>query len=150
MPLLWPLVSSLHAGYMQVANIYRHLGMIRESIFFVGEALKTVEAVEAKPAVSWTKVVLGDLMIRCGDITEGSEILEKVRQSIDGSRTTIDLEVATGNLEKLNGDFESEIGAYQRAEKAIDDLLAHALQKSAKAGETQELAGQYASPLPLS
>lgn len=136
-PKLWPLVSSLHLGYIQAANIYRHLGMIRESIYFAEQALKTVEAVDAKPAINRTKVMLGDLKIRCGQMEEGKELLMSVSSSMGTDKTAVLFQVAVGNFERLNGNFAAEIDAYQRAEKTIDSLVAKTLGKTAGAGEIQ-------------
>jgi separase len=123
LPTLWPLVSALHLGYMQAANVYRHLGMIRESLYFAEQALKTVEAVGATPSIDKTKVMIGDLKVRGGQLSEGSEILDGIVRSLGDNRATAALELALGNLEKLRGDFSAELKAYQRAEKAIDELL---------------------------
>jgi separase len=137
-PALWSLVPALHQGYMQTANIYRHLGMIRESMYYVNEALKALQAVGAKPIIDWTSVWLGDLKIRCGEIEEGETILDAVEESMSATRAMIAFHVAKGNLEKMQGDFESEVGAYRAAERMIDELLAKAMDKSTAGGEVQQ------------
>jgi separase len=129
LPSLWPLVTSLHLGFVQTANVYRHLGLIQESIYFVNEALRVVRAVNAKSMVDWTQVMLADLKIRGGKVEEGTEILEAIRQSATESRAMVSLEIAAGNLEKLNGDFDSEMEAYRRADRLIDGLLAQVADK---------------------
>ncbi|KAI5810824.1 peptidase family C50-domain-containing protein, partial [Pyronema omphalodes] len=123
LPLLWPLVSSLHLGYLQTAFIYRHLGMIRESIYFVQQALKTVEAVDAKRTIQRTKLLLADLKIRCGEVEEGGKMLEEIGH-IEDARARAVWEVAKGNLERLRGNWEEELEAYKRAEKAVDEVIA--------------------------
>ncbi|KAF8247424.1 hypothetical protein K440DRAFT_584672 [Wilcoxina mikolae CBS 423.85] len=137
LPKLWPLVSSLHLGYIQAANIYRHLGMIRESIYFMNHALKTVEAVDAKPSIDRTKVMLGDLKVRCGEMNEGSAMLENAGQSIGGGRAMVSFQIAVGNLERLNGNLEAEIEAYRRAEEALNSLVTNIMNKAEKSGNSE-------------
>lgn len=142
-PKQWPLVSSLHLGYVQSANVYRHLGMIRESIYFATQALKIVEAVDAKLTVDRTKVMLADLMVRSGETAEGSVMLESVRKSMSAGRAIVAFQIATGNLAGLNENFGAEIEAYHQADKAIDDLVTGAIEASGNDVNSEELAEQY-------
>jgi len=111
--------------------------MIRESMYYVNEALKALQAVDAKPAIDWTNVWLGDLKIRCGETEEGEAILDVVEESMSATRAMISFHVAKGNLGKIQGDFDSEVGAYRAAEKMIDELLAKAVDQSTGGSEVQ-------------
>lgn len=138
LPLLWPLVSSLHLGYLQTAFIYRHLGMIRESIYFVQQALKTVEAVDAKRTIQRTRLLLADLKIRCGEVEEGGKMLEELGQIEDGRARAV-WEVAKGNLERLRGNWEEELEAYRRAEKTVEGVIAQVAGAGAVMNGTEEV-----------
>ncbi|PWW75361.1 hypothetical protein C7212DRAFT_358438 [Tuber magnatum] len=122
-PLLWPLVSSLYAGLLQTSNIYRHQGMVREAEFYLEQALKTVEAVDAPSRVSLAMTMYGDLRIRSGRIDEGEEMLQKASKSIGEGREALEFEVASGNLDRLRGNFAEEGRAYERAEKQLENLM---------------------------
>ncbi|KAG0138703.1 peptidase family C50-domain-containing protein [Tuber indicum] len=122
-PLLWPLVSSLYAGLLQTSNIYRHQGMVREAEFYLEQALKTVEAVNASSRINLAMTMYGDLRIRSGHIDEGEEMLQKAGKSIGGGREALEFEVASGNLDRLRGDFAGEGRAYERAEKQLEQLM---------------------------
>lgn len=123
-PLLWPLVSALYSGYLQVSNIYRHQGMIREAEYFLDQTLKIVEAVKATPRVAKAMTVYGDLKVRAGLVVEGEEMLEKARRLITNGNGVVDFEVAAGNLERMRGDWQEESEAYERAEKHLEQLMA--------------------------
>lgn len=121
-PLLWPLVSALHAAYIQASNIYRHQGMVREAEYYLDQALKTVEAVRATPRVAKTMTMYGDLKVRAGFVEEGEEMLASARKLI--SSGSVDFEVAAGNLERIKGDWMEESKAYERAEEHLEQLMA--------------------------
>lgn len=123
-PLLWPLVSALYAGYLQTSNIYRHQGMVREAEFYLEQALKTVETVNATPRVAKTLTMYGDLKVRAGLVEEGEEMLDKARKLITSGNSIVDFEVAAGNLERIKGDWKEESEAYERAEKHLEQLMA--------------------------
>ncbi|CUS09257.1 unnamed protein product [Tuber aestivum] len=122
-PLLWPLVSSLYAGLLQTSNIYRHQGMVREAEFYLEQALKTVEAVNAPSRINLAMTMYGDLRIRSGYVDEGEEMLQRAGKSIGGGREALEFEVASGNLDRLRGDFAGEGRAYERAEKQLENLM---------------------------
>ncbi|KAH0612981.1 uncharacterized protein H6S33_009361 [Morchella sextelata] len=123
-PLLWPLVSALHSSLLQASNIYRHQGMVREAEFYLQQALKTVEAVNATSRMAKTMTLYGDLKVRAGLTEEGTEMLEQARELITNGHDFVEIEVAAGNLERIRGDWQEESEAYERAEKHLEELMA--------------------------
>lgn len=97
--------------------------MVREAEFYLDQALKTVDAVNATPRVAKTMTMYGDLKVRAGLIEEGEEMLERARKLINGSGV-VDFEVAAGNLERIKGDWKEESEAYERAERHLEQLMA--------------------------
>ncbi|KAG0639234.1 peptidase family C50-domain-containing protein [Tuber brumale] len=145
-PLLWPLVSSLYAGLLQTSNIYRHQGMVREAEFYLEQALKTVEAVSASSRINLAMTMYGDLRIRSGHIDEGEEMLQKAGKSIGKGREVLEFEVASGNLDRLRGDFAGEGRAYERAEKQLEQLMSvrYIEKLGAFTGDSEDLAEKVA------
>lgn len=123
-PLLWPLISALHSSLLQASNIYRHQGMVREAEFYLQQALKTVEAVNATSRMAKTMTLYGDLKVRAGLTEEGTEMLDQARELITNSHDFVEIEVAAGNLERIRGDWQEESEAYERAEKHLEELMA--------------------------
>lgn len=97
--------------------------MIREAEYFLEQALKTVEAVNASPRVSIAMTLFGDLRVRSGEVDAGEDMLKAAREFIGNGRGVLELEVATGNIQRLRGDLVEECKAYQRAERYLEDIM---------------------------
>ncbi|KAI5795625.1 peptidase family C50-domain-containing protein [Geopyxis carbonaria] len=123
MPSVWPVVSSIYLANVLSAEIYRHLGMVMEALYFAKRALDIAKAVDAKPAIAQALILVADMEIRSGKIEEGELTLEDARGMIGDGRLTYAYEVCLGNLKRLQGDFDEELKAYERARHAIDNLL---------------------------
>jgi len=125
-PLLWTLVTSMYLSLVQASLIYRHQGMIREAVFNMEQALKTVEAVDATPLIAQALSIFGDLKIRSGALSEGADMLERateLRAEIEKSKEIVSLDCTVGYLHGKNRLWEEEWGAYEHAESKLAALM---------------------------
>lgn len=125
-PLLWTLVTSMYLSLIQASLIYRHQGMVREAMFNMEQALKTVEAVGATPLIAQALSIFGDLKIRAGALSEGADMLEKatdLRAEIERSKEIVSLDCSVGFLHGKNRLWEEEWGAYDHAESKLVALM---------------------------
>jgi len=132
-PLLWTLVTSMYLSLVQASLIYRHQGMIREAVFNMEQALKTVEAVDATPLIAQALSIFGDLKIRAGALSEGADMLERateLRAEIEKSKEVVSLDCTVGYLHGKNRLWEEEWGAYEHAESKLAALMSPAFIKN--------------------
>lgn len=140
LPNLWALVSGMTLGYLQAVAVYRHVGMIREALYYAEKAQKVVEAVDAKPAIARIQVITGDLKVRSGKPEEGRECFTQALETSNGGQVAVHCQVALGHLQRTLGDLEGEIEAYHNAQTELDKLTAStAILNYGKLGETEEL-----------
>ncbi|RPB27727.1 hypothetical protein L211DRAFT_834580 [Terfezia boudieri ATCC MYA-4762] len=144
-PLLWTLVTSMYLSLVQASLIYRHQGMIREAVFNMEQALKTVEAVDATPLIAQALSIFGDLKIRAGSLSEGADMLERateLRAEIEKSKEIVSLDCTVGYLHGKNRLWEEEWGAYEHAESKLAALMSPGFIKNidelALAGEVDD------------
>ncbi|KAL7269465.1 separin protein [Rhizina undulata] len=143
-PMLWPIVSALYLSMIQASTIYRHQGMSREAEFFIEQALRTVEAVDATPMVAKALTLFGDLKIRAGEVDEGQKMLEEAAKKIKEGRDSVELELAIGNLGKVRGDVNLEEESYERAKLWLEKLVG-AERSSGQEGTDAELTDKMAN-----
>ena len=116
----------MYLSLVQAALVYRHQGMIREALFSMGQALKTVEAVGATPLIAQALSLFGDLKIRAGEMDEGAEMLEKateLRAEIEKSKEIVNLDCCVGYYHGKNKLWEEELEAYEHAEMKLEALM---------------------------
>ena len=100
--------------------------MVREAIFNMEQALKTVEAVGATPLIAQALSIFGDLKIRAGLLSEGADMLERatdLRAEIEKSKEIVHLDCTVGYLHMKNGLWEEEWGAYEHAEAKLTAIM---------------------------
>lgn len=134
-------------GYLQAVAVYRHVGMIREALYYAEKAQKVVEAVDAKPAIARIQVITGDLKVRSGKPEDGRECFTQALETSSGGQVAVQCQVALGHLQRTLGDLEGEIEAYHNAQAELDKLTTStAILNYGKLGETEEpdLAEGYA------
>lgn len=138
-------MTSMYLSLVQASLIYRHQGMIREAVFNMEQALKTVEAVDATPLIAQALSIFGDLKIRAGALSEGADMLERateLRAEIEKSKEIVSLDCTVGYLHGKNRLWEEEWGAYEHAESKLAALMSpgfiNNIDKLAFAGEGDE------------
>ncbi|KAI5808785.1 peptidase family C50-domain-containing protein [Peziza echinospora] len=125
-PLLWTLVTSMYLSLIQASFIYRHQGMVREAMYNMEQALKTVEAVGATPLIAQALSIFGDLKIRSGAMEEGADMLERatdLRREIDKSKEIVTLDCSLGYLHGKQMLWENELEAYEHAEAKLEAIM---------------------------
>ncbi|KAK9469061.1 peptidase family C50-domain-containing protein [Lipomyces arxii] len=86
---LWPLLLSLMKSYIQIANIYDHQGMVRETEFYLNEALRLVGSFRADMWTSYIGLLLGDFYLRSGNLSKSGQLLAAALESSEIKKNSI-------------------------------------------------------------
>ncbi|KAK9247337.1 peptidase family C50-domain-containing protein [Lipomyces tetrasporus] len=74
-PDVWSSALSLVRSHAQLAAIYDYQGMVRETEFYLTEALKLILSLRSHTLLSYYRVLLGEFYCRSGNLTKANELL---------------------------------------------------------------------------
>ncbi|KUJ21034.1 uncharacterized protein LY89DRAFT_778661 [Mollisia scopiformis] len=122
---LWPLVPSLFQGLSYLSQLYAHNGMSQEMIYYAEQAKKVAEMAGSEAHMAIASMNLGSAWLRSGVLDKGSDCLMKANKMSllnSMSREGAVLSYHLGLMHGLLGDSESEIEAYNTAEKILKTI----------------------------
>jgi len=124
-PIFWPLVPRLYRALLHLSRLLYHNGMFQDSVFQAEQAHKLAEGVSAEGLVAQSLVNKGDYIVRADDFNAGGALLERadtLYQKLDKSLELALHHCSRGHLYRLQSQWETEFGAYNRAEEILDGL----------------------------
>ncbi|KAI9786076.1 MAG: hypothetical protein M1816_008104 [Peltula sp. TS41687] len=124
-PAFWSLVPSLYRGLKNLSQLFSHLGLFQEALYYAEQARKTAEAIDAKTLKLEVTTVLADIHVRGGQLEKGRELIEESREQItknEKSKTVVSLHCVEGRLYSLQGDLDSAEVEYLHAERDLEAI----------------------------
>ncbi len=124
-PIFWPLVPRLYRASLHLSRLLYYNGMFQDAVFQAEQAHKLAEGVSAESLVAQSLVNKGDYIVRADDFDAGGALLERadtLYQKLDKSLELALHHCSRGHLYRLQSQWGTEFGAYDRAEKILDSL----------------------------
>ncbi|KAK9453265.1 peptidase family C50-domain-containing protein [Dipodascopsis uninucleata] len=80
-PSIWPELLGLLRSYCHLGSLYDHQGMVRETDFYLSEALKISQMVYSPALSSYFKTIYADFCIRSGNLSKGHVYLTEAEKN---------------------------------------------------------------------
>ncbi len=121
----WPLVPAIYRGMTLLSRLFAHQGMFQETIYYMEQADKVLNAVKTIPWMVESLAMRGGYLARGGCLQKGQDILAQAQilsQQIDNSRVLVTLQYQLAVIRNLESEWDQEADAYSRAENLLKDL----------------------------
>ncbi|KAK9236358.1 peptidase family C50-domain-containing protein [Lipomyces kononenkoae] len=138
-PEMWSCVLGLARSHAQVAAIYDHQGMVRETEFYLTEAVKLVQSLRRDKSPCSYQIALGDFYSRSGNLMKARELLLATMDSdaqIENHMHKAQLEMALASYYHAVSSEEKKYEGYETVEDTL--LAATAGLQNTGDGETLE------------
>ncbi|KAI9755585.1 MAG: hypothetical protein M4579_004233 [Chaenotheca gracillima] len=125
-PRFWTLVPELHRSLHNIAELFSHQGMFQEAIYYIDQAKRIVEAVEARPLWTHYLAISADYWHRSGQIEKGKELLVQAK-GIEPrgllSKWSVTLYRVLASSSALEGKFEDQNNHCFKAEEMLREIM---------------------------
>ncbi|KAK9370996.1 peptidase family C50-domain-containing protein [Lipomyces kononenkoae] len=139
-PDIWSCVLGLARSHAQVAAIYDHQGMVRETEFYLTEALKLIQSLRRDKSPCSYQIALGDFYSRSGNLMKARELLLAAMGSdalIENRMHKAQLEMSlASSYQEESAEDKKKYEGYAMAENTL--LAATAGPQNISDGETLE------------
>lgn len=111
----WGIIMPLFQGLSHLSVIFSHNGMYQETVYYAEQAYKLAKQVKSNILLANSGIYLGNIMLRGGNLSRGSELLADAKTiylSLEKSRDAALLSYNLGIMNGLLGDYEAELSAY--------------------------------------
>ncbi|KAK9354170.1 peptidase family C50-domain-containing protein [Lipomyces doorenjongii] len=141
LPDMWSSVLGLVRSHAQVAMIYDHQGLVRETEFYLTEALKLSQSLRRHTSPSYYQIALGDFYSRSGNLTKAKELLSAAIRDdalVENHMHKTQLETALSKYYQGSSAEEQEYERYAEAESTLLAAIASP-QKSSKSESLEDM-----------
>ncbi|KAI9681453.1 MAG: hypothetical protein M1817_002737 [Caeruleum heppii] len=121
----WTLVPCLHRGLDHLAQLFLHHGLHREAVYYIEQAQKVVDAVQARPLRALGLAAAGDCWSRSGEFTKGLKLLtqaEELLGSATKNKSMVLVQHYLGNAWGLQGQGKDQLRVYEKAEHILQEI----------------------------
>ncbi|CAN6674595.1 hypothetical protein TRVA0_057S00716 [Trichomonascus vanleenenianus] len=80
---IWPVVSLLIDSLITAAKLFEELGIVRESLYYVQEAVKLCESSKCNVRLSTVLTLQGEINVRMGKIEDAQKVLHKCEELME-------------------------------------------------------------------
>lgn len=140
-PEAWRLAHPVLRGLLFLSNIYAHLGMYQETVYYAEQALKVAQAADSEAYLAECGAWLSAISARAGKLDDALKSVNDVRPRLNGgdySSKLINLCCQLGNAYREVRDFESE-GAMLEAADAMVRKMAGASDQGEAPAKAQSI-----------
>ncbi|KAK9488080.1 peptidase family C50-domain-containing protein [Lipomyces starkeyi] len=144
LPDMWSSVLCLVRSHAQVATIYDHQGLVRETEFYLTEALKLSQSLRRHTSPSYYQIALGDFYSRSGNLTKAKDLLSAAISDdavVENHMHKIQLETALSKYYQESSAEEQEYERYAAAESTLLAAIA-STQKSSNSEVLEDMLSQ--------
>ncbi|KAK9332556.1 peptidase family C50-domain-containing protein [Lipomyces starkeyi] len=144
LPDMWSSVLCLVRSHAQVATIYDHQGLVRETEFYLTEALKLSQSLRRHTSPSYYQIALGDFYSRSGNLTKAKDLLSAAISDdalVENHMHKIQLETALSKYYQESSAEEQEYERYAAAESTLLAAIASP-QKSSNSEVLEDMLSQ--------
>lgn len=123
----WTLVAPLFCGLAHLSEVYSHLGMFQETVYYAEQSHILVKQTNSDVHQALATALLGNAWLRAGVLDKGSEFLvesKELSSLLPKSRDTAILAHYMGNMHDRLGDHDAAIEYYDLAEHTLEGLIA--------------------------
>ena len=120
----WPLVPQLFRHLIQLSTLLGHEGMLSEAKYYVDQAAKIAQTVQAGPLRAQIEIVYGEFDVQSGKLEDGIARLNQAKSMImeDYPRhLSISVHLALAQAYARKGDIESENVLLKSAEGILKE-----------------------------
>ncbi|POS87101.1 hypothetical protein EPUL_001308 [Erysiphe pulchra] len=145
----WTVIIPLFCSLNNLSATFAHHGMFLETVYYAEQAYKLVKKVKSKIYLATSGVTLGNIWLRGGHLSKGSELLSEARILLSSSRKSKKAALLAYNLGILNGflgNTDAEMNFYGDAINIFNELVQKeyisSIELLSKPGETLEKKSQ--------
>ena len=125
-PAFWPLISSLVSSLLQLADVYSHMGLFQESVYYGEQAEKIACAVQADALLLRVRAKISVFWSRCHRQHEAHQLLEKLGLLQGQPNKTRDMVLyhqSMARLSHLRGEEEAELEWNASAISTLEEMM---------------------------
>lgn len=141
-PEAWKLAYPVVTGMLCLSNIYAHLGMYQETVYYAEQAQKIAQVTESEAYLVDSDAWMSCIWARAGKLDDALKTMNEVKPRIDGvefSSKLVNLCCRLSNIYREAGDFKSEKSLLKAADEMME-RMAGVDEKGTKAAESQQSA----------
>lgn len=124
-PESWKLAHPVLSGLLFLSNIYAHLGMYQETVYYAEQAQKVAQAAGSEAYLAECDAWMSFISARAGKLEDALKVVDQVRSRLDGgdySSRLVSLCCRLSNIYRETRDFESEKGMIEAAEAMVNRM----------------------------
>jgi separase len=126
-PALWSLIRPMFYSLEHLSNIYAHVGMFQDTIYYAEQAQKVAENSNSKNLNTEGLLLLSSAWHRAGVTDKATTYLQQASSfgsTINETQCLLLLKCRLAKMYELQGDIESELKAYAEAEAMLKRITA--------------------------
>lgn len=124
-PESWKLAHPVFRGLLFLSNIYAHLGMYQETVYYAGQAQKVAQASGSEAYLAECDAWMSFISARAGKFEDALKVVGQVRSRLnvgDYSSRLVSLCCRLGNIYRETRDFDSERDMIKAAEAMVSRM----------------------------
>lgn len=128
-PECWGLAHPVLRGLHFLSNIYAHLGMYQETVYYARQAQEVAQAADSEAYLAECDAWTSFISARAGKLEDALKVVGQVRSRLDGgdfSSRLVSLCCRLSNIYRETRDFDSEKGMIEAAEAMLDRMTSGA------------------------
>lgn len=121
-PESWKLAHPVLKGLLFLSNIYAHLGMYQETVYYAEQAQKVAQAADSEAYLAECDAWMSFISARAGKFDDALKVVGQVRSRLnigDYSSRLVNLCCRLGNIYRETRDFDSERDMIKAAEEMV-------------------------------
>ncbi len=122
----WNLVPRLFHSLVHLSQLYANEGLLQESRYYLKQAQRTAEGVNASRLKVQSLALLGNCLTRCGETETGLGLLQQAEETTIGvhkDHYMASLYIFLAESYALQKDIDSEAHALESAERTLKHLM---------------------------
>lgn len=124
-PESWRLAHPVFRGLLFLSNIYAHLGMYQETVYYAEQAQKVAQAAGSEAYLAECDAWMSFISARAGKLDDALKVVGQVRSRLnigDYSSRLVSLCCRLGNIYRETRDFDSERDMIKAAEEMVSRM----------------------------
>lgn len=124
-PESWKLAHPVFRGLLFLSNIYAHLGMYQETVYYAEQAQKVAQAAGSEAYLAECDAWMSFISARAGKFEDALKVVDQVRSRLDVgdySSRLVSLCCRLGNIYRETRDFDSERDMIKAAEAMVSRM----------------------------